>query len=40
MTTHLLLDLQAIHNRSQLAQDLVSLLVELELCRNQVRNVA
>lgn len=38
--TYLLLDLQSIHSRSKLAQDLVGLLVELQLGGNKVGQVA
>ena len=40
MKTYLLLHLQAVHHRSQLAQDLVRFLVELELSGDQVRQVS
>lgn len=38
--SYLMLDLQAINNRRQLAEDLVRLLVEFELSGDQVRQVA
>lgn len=37
---YLLLDLQRIHSRGELAQDLVGFLVELELSGNQIGQVA
>lgn len=40
MATHLLLNLQLINGGSQLAQNLICLLVVLELGGNQVRQVA
>lgn len=40
MTTHLLLDLQLVHDGRQLSQDLVRALVVLELRGDQVREVA
>lgn len=38
--TYLLLDLQCIHSRGELAQNLVGLLVELELGGDQIGQVA
>jgi len=38
--THLLLDLQLVHDRGQLRQDLVCLLVVFELCGDEVGEVA
>jgi transcriptional regulator of aromatic amino acid metabolism len=40
MATYFLLNLQLINNRGELRQNLVCLLVVLELCCNQVREVA
>lgn len=40
IVTYLLLDLQRIHSRGELAQDLVGLLVELELGGDQIGQVA
>lgn len=38
--TYLLLDLQSIHSRGELAEDLVGLLVELQLGGNQIGQIA
>lgn len=38
--TYLLLDLQRIHSRGKLAQNLISLLVELELSGDQIGQIA
>lgn len=40
VTTDLLLDLETIDDWRKLTEDLVCLLVELKLCRNQIRKVA
>jgi hypothetical protein len=40
MATHLLLDLKSVHHRSELAQNLISLLVEFELGRDEVGQVS
>jgi hypothetical protein len=40
VTTHLLLNLQLVDDRRQLRENLVSLLMVLELCGNEVREVA
>lgn len=40
MRTHLLLNLQRIHSRGELAQNLVGLLVELELGGDQIGQIA
>lgn len=40
MSTHLLFDLELVHDGSQLGQDLVCLLVVFELCSNEIGEVA
>jgi hypothetical protein len=40
MATHLLLDLKPVHDRSELAQDLIRFLVVFQLGRDQVRQIA
>jgi hypothetical protein len=40
MTTHLLFDLEVVHDRGKFAKNLVGLLVEFQLCSNQVGKVA
>jgi hypothetical protein len=40
MKTYLLLDLQRIHSRGKLAEDLIRLLVELKLSGDQIGQVA
>lgn len=40
MKAYLLLDLQRIHSRSKLAEDLIRLLVELKLSGDQIGQVA
>lgn len=38
--THFLLLLESIHNRRELGEDFICLLVELELCGNEVGEIA